>query len=266
MSGSSRDEVSTTTGSGRVRSSALRRRSTSSPSTFGSFKSRRITFGVTPKARRGCGCSPKKKSRASSPSRATNTWLARLRALRARSVSSASFGLSSTNRISTCWVTCMWSPVLGEREVARRPLVELDAVLPDIIHSPVPRAPGSTVRNPLKCGLRTAADRVFLRHGGAVLRQFSGVGRHHPHPQGVAHEACQIADAEPPHDLGPMRLHGLHAEVQAAGDLQRGVALSQEPEHFDLTGTELAERPPHRQGGFDRRAEAAQLPFEDAVL
>ncbi len=35
---------------------------------------------------------------------------------------------------------------------------------------------------------------------------------------------------------------------------------------FDLTGTELAERPPHRQGGFDRRAEAAQLPFEDAVL
>ncbi len=42
-----------------------------------------------------------RRDRASAPSRAMNTWLARLRALRARSVSSASCGLSSTSRIST---------------------------------------------------------------------------------------------------------------------------------------------------------------------
>src|ERR1051326_7221892 len=48
MSGSSRDEVSTTTGSERVRSSALSRRSTSRPSTLGSFKSSRTTRGTIP--------------------------------------------------------------------------------------------------------------------------------------------------------------------------------------------------------------------------
>src|SRR5256885_13947522 len=101
MSGSSRDEVSTTTGRARVRSSALRRRSTSRPSTLGSFRSSRTTRGTMPISRQGWVPSPKKKSSASAPSRATNTWFAMLRSLRARSVSSSSCALSSTSRIST---------------------------------------------------------------------------------------------------------------------------------------------------------------------
>src|SRR2546422_3113944 len=104
MSGSSRDDVSTITGSARVRSSALRRRSTSRPATLGRLRSSRITFGAIPISCHGCEPSPKKKSKASAPSRATNTWLARLRAWNARSVRAASFGSSSTSRISTsCW-------------------------------------------------------------------------------------------------------------------------------------------------------------------
>src|SRR5438105_2426821 len=101
MSGSSRDEVRTTTGRARVRSSALRRLSTSRPSTLGSFRSSRITRGTMPISRQGWLPSPKKKSSASAPSRATNSWFAMLRSLSARSVSSSSCGLSSTSRIST---------------------------------------------------------------------------------------------------------------------------------------------------------------------
>src|SRR3989449_3771539 len=77
MSGSSRDAVSTITGSERVRSSALRRRSTSSPPTLGRSKSSRITLGAIPISCHGCEPSPKKKSSASAPSRATNTWFVR---------------------------------------------------------------------------------------------------------------------------------------------------------------------------------------------
>src|SRR2546423_2245840 len=127
MSGSSRDAVRTTTGRARVRSSALRRRSTSRPSTLGSFRSSRITRGTMPISRQGWVPSPKKKSSASAPSRATNSWFAMLRSLRARSVSSSSWALSSTSRISTS---------LGRFMRARAPgrVREKEALSPRCVH------------------------------------------------------------------------------------------------------------------------------------
>src|SRR3989475_11996883 len=107
MSGCSAEDVNTTTGMVRVRSSPFRRRSTSRPSTLGRFRSSRITLGVTPMSRRALGALPKKKSIASAPSRQTKSWLARWRDVSARRVSSTSAGLSSTSRISTSWVGSM---------------------------------------------------------------------------------------------------------------------------------------------------------------
>src|SRR6267143_1649249 len=107
MSGCSAEDVNTTTGMARVRSSSLRRRSTSRPSTLGRFRSSRITLGATPISRSVLGPAPKKKSIASAPSRQTKSWLARWRDVSARRVSSTSAGLSSTKRISTSWVGSM---------------------------------------------------------------------------------------------------------------------------------------------------------------
>src|SRR6266542_465418 len=100
MSRSSAEEVSTTTGMVRVRWSPLIRRRTSSPSTRGSFRSRRITLGGSSTRRSAYRPSANTNSRASAPSRTTCVWFARWLFRNACSVSSMSFGLSSTSRIS----------------------------------------------------------------------------------------------------------------------------------------------------------------------
>src|SRR6266542_550779 len=100
MSRSSAEEVSTTTGMVRVRGSPFTRRRTSSPSTRGSFRSRRITLGGSSTRRPSYRPSPNTYSRASAPSRTTCMWFARWLSRNACSVSSMSFGLSSTSRIS----------------------------------------------------------------------------------------------------------------------------------------------------------------------
>src|SRR2546427_9557193 len=159
MSGYSAEDVNTTTGMVRVRSSPLRRRSTSRPSTLGRFRSSRITLGVTPMSRRALGALPKKKSIASAPSRQTKSWLARWRDVSARRVSSTSAGLSSTSRISTSWVGSMgenlsWRrcsaavegfPYLaGQRSRGERLLEKGDAGVEDaVVHDGLVRVAGS---------------------------------------------------------------------------------------------------------------------------
>src|SRR5882672_4142520 len=99
MSSSSLDDVSTTTGMSLVRGSARIRCSTSMPSSLGSLRSSRTTAGIVDGSRPACGPVPNRKSTASWPSLATKTLLAILAFRSARSVSSSSFGLSSTSMI-----------------------------------------------------------------------------------------------------------------------------------------------------------------------
>jgi len=98
MSVSSWEEVMTTTGITFNRSSALIWRRTSNPSTFGIFRSRRITTGSSPKRSRYL-TRRKRKSSASAPSRRATTSLVRPFSASAASASSVSCGLSSTNRM-----------------------------------------------------------------------------------------------------------------------------------------------------------------------
>src|SRR6266853_4200511 len=99
MSSSSLEEVRTTTGISLVRGSARIRCSTSIPSSLGSFRSSRTTAGIAGGSRPAYLPVPKRKSIASWPSLAMVTSLAMFAFLSARSVSSSSFGLSSTSRI-----------------------------------------------------------------------------------------------------------------------------------------------------------------------
>src|SRR5437899_4799152 len=99
MSSSSLDEVRTTTGMSLVRGSARIRCSTSMPSSLGSLRSSRTTAGIVGGSRPACWPAPKRKSTASWPALATVTVLAMLAFRSARSVSSSSFGLSSTSMI-----------------------------------------------------------------------------------------------------------------------------------------------------------------------
>src|SRR6266513_4959194 len=99
MSSSSLEEVRTTTGTSLVRGSARMRCSTSIPLSLGSFRSSRITAGIVIGSRPACLPVPNRKSSASWPSLATKTSFAMLALRSARSVSSSSFGLSSTRRI-----------------------------------------------------------------------------------------------------------------------------------------------------------------------
>src|SRR6267142_1203311 len=99
MSSSSLEEVRITVGISRVRGSARSRLSTSRPESFGSLRSSRITAGVRATSRPACAPSPKRKSSASAPSRATTTSFAIFAWRSARVVSSSSSGLSSTSRI-----------------------------------------------------------------------------------------------------------------------------------------------------------------------
>src|SRR5438128_1355388 len=124
MSRSSAEEVSTTTGIMRVRSSPLIRRRTSRPSTRGSFKSSRMTLGCSSSGRSAYRPVANTNSRASAPSRTTWTRFPRLCSLKACSVSWTSFGLSSTRSISTARPASLTDVAL-QREEERRALFGL---------------------------------------------------------------------------------------------------------------------------------------------
>src|ERR1700674_866074 len=136
---SSAEDVSTTTGMPRVRGSPLRRLRTSCPSSLGSFRSNRMSRGISAILLVALGSGPNRNSSASTPSRATWTLFARLAVLKACSVSLTSLGLSSTSRMSVC-SSIMRRPLHGEVErcpsIDRRlgpnaPAVALDDALHD---------------------------------------------------------------------------------------------------------------------------------------
>src|SRR5690242_17164273 len=114
MSRSSFEEVSTTIGKARVRSSAFTRCSTSSPSTLGRRRSSRITLGFGG-SRLAQGPVENKRSSASAPSFARTRLFASLCLRSARMQSSASLSLSSTRRISTAAVSGMSGLIAGGR-------------------------------------------------------------------------------------------------------------------------------------------------------
>src|SRR6267142_3016072 len=99
MSSSSLDDVRTTTGISLVCGSARILCSTSIPSSLGSLRSSSTTAGIVGGSRPACSPVRNRKSIASWPSLATKTSLAMFAFRSARSVSSSSFGLSSTSRI-----------------------------------------------------------------------------------------------------------------------------------------------------------------------
>src|SRR5215204_4950019 len=95
----SSEEVNTTVGNRRVRSSALTRLRTSSPSTLGRCRSSRMRCGMTLGSRPSWRPVANRYSRASAPSRATTTSLRMLCFLRVLRVISSSSALSSTSKI-----------------------------------------------------------------------------------------------------------------------------------------------------------------------
>src|SRR5439155_10207868 len=86
------------------------------PSSLGSLRSSRTTAGIVGGSRPACRPVPKRKSTASWPSLATTTLLAMFAFRSARSVSSSSFGLSSTSRIIfSIIVSWRWAPSVDLR-------------------------------------------------------------------------------------------------------------------------------------------------------
>src|SRR6266511_3010212 len=188
MSRSSAEEVSTTTGMVRVRGSPLTRRSTSSPSTSGSFRSRRITLGGSSTRRPSYRPWPNTYSRASAPSRTTCMWFARWLSRNACRVSSMSFVLSSTSRISMG--PRIAESVIGgsalEAEEERRSRAGLGLR---------PHSPAVPMHDPLDDGEADPGPLVFL-------------GPVHPlkHPEQLVGVAHVEADAVVLDEIHPMAL------------------------------------------------------------
>ena len=60
--------------------------------------------------------------------------------------------------------------------------------------------------------------------------------RDEPDPHRVLHQARHVMDAQPLHQLRPVRLHGLDAQVECERDLLGGVALSHTRQNVPLPG------------------------------
>src|SRR5437899_11352424 len=181
MSSSSLDEVRTTTGISLVRGSARIRCSTSMPSSLGSLRSSRTTAGIVGGSRPACWPVPNRKSTACWPSLATITLLAMLAFRSARSVSSSSFGLSSTSMI-----VCSIPPPLR-----RAPLVEFPCGRLD-------RAGGQKPRHRL--GMNGGGKEIPLRLIATVhpqefqlLHGLDSLGDH-PHPQRMRERDHRLGD------------------------------------------------------------------------
>src|SRR5581483_2915052 len=123
-----------------VRGSLLIRRRTSSPSTFGSFRSSSTTLGGRSAPRSAYSPVAKTNSSASAPSRTRWSLLARFSFFSARTVSSASAGLSSTRRISTASRLMLSSSLRRQREIEDGAAVD---------HSLGPHAPSVPLHDPL---------------------------------------------------------------------------------------------------------------------
>src|SRR5258706_5395692 len=164
-----------TTGSRFVRGSARRRRRTSSPFTFGSFKSRRTTASCSIRIVGPFPLDPSRNSSASLPSRATITSLRMLFFFSARSVRASSSGLSSTS--STILLSSIRSSST-ECEIDCRPLVGggVDPDAPPVpVHDPLDGGQADPDARELVLAVQTlehAEQLVGVRHvepGSVVL-------------------------------------------------------------------------------------------------
>jgi hypothetical protein len=64
-------------------------------------------------------------------------------------------------------------------------------------------------------------------------------GGDEPMADGVLHEACDLANLQPLHELGAMGLHGLDRKIEAMGDFLGTVALGNELKDLTLPGREV---------------------------
>src|SRR5438477_9861978 len=62
-----------------------------------------------------------------------------------------------------------------------------------------------------------------------------------PHPDGEAHQAGQVLDAEPLHDLAAVGLDRLGADLEPDGDVAHAVPFAEQLEHLALAHGELLE-------------------------
>ena len=106
---------------------------------------------------------------------------------------------------------------------------------------------GGTYPFPVKYGYATVGR---VEHGPAELKG-RAVFALHPHqsaftlpadavipiPEGVPHEADQIIDVQPFHDLGPVGFDRLGADPQLPGDLFDAAPLGEHLQHFQLSGS-----------------------------
>src|SRR3989442_1558494 len=67
--------------------------------------------------------------------------------------------------------------------------------------------------------------RMQSRVGGGTS---SGFGTGEAEANRPPHQARDVVDLEPSHELGPMSVHGLHAEVETPGDLFRSAPFGDE--------------------------------------
>src|SRR5882762_9642296 len=183
MSSSSLDDVRITTGISLVRGSARIRCSTSMPSSFGSLRSSSTTAGITGGSRPACLPVPNRKSTASWPSLATMTLLAMLAFLSARSVSSSSFGLSSTSMIIFSIIVSPALPAAPSVEFRRGGLDRADRQ--ELRHRLGVNGRGKEI--PLGLITTVHAQEFQLLHGLDSLRD-------HPHPEGMRERDHSLRD------------------------------------------------------------------------
>src|SRR6266849_4175085 len=183
MSSSSLEEVRITTGMSLVRGSARIRCSTSMPSSLGSLRSSRTTAGIAGGSRPACWPVPKRKSTASWPSLATITLLAMLAFRSARSVSSSSFGLSSTSMIVFSIIVSTALPAAPSVEFRGGRLERADRQ--KLCH----RLGVNRGRKEIPLGLITAvhAQKFQLLHGLDSLGD-------HPHPERMRERDHRLRD------------------------------------------------------------------------
>src|SRR5712692_9087188 len=183
MSSSSLEEVRITTGMSLVRGSARIRFSTSIPLSLGSLRSSRTTAGIVGGSRPACRPVPKRKSTASWPSLATITLLAMLAFRSARSVSSSSFGLSSTSMIVFSIIVSQALPAAPSVEFRGGRLERADRQKPR--HRLGVNGGGKEI--PLGLITTVHAQELQLLHGLDSLRD-------HPHPERMRKRDHRLRD------------------------------------------------------------------------
>src|SRR6185503_10094587 len=204
MSSSSLDEVSTTTGISLVAGSARMRSRTSSPLSLGSLRSSSMTAGFLPVSLPWYLPLPKRKSRASRPSRVTTISLAMRDCLSARSVSSSSSGLSSTRRIIFSAIAASFQGEEKHRSLSRLRVGPDPAAVP--AHDALHRGEADT------------GSRILARGVQPLERTEQLVGVRHVESRAVVAHVEHLAPVVRERSDLDARMVGLRAELPSVAD------------------------------------------------